>query len=108
MSITEDRMTRALRYLAETDEKVSRAKAYMLGIDKQEKTILAINFLKTEGTVAEREANSRVSPEYKTWKEEYENAVVDYEILKNKRSTEVLIIEVWRSLNSQRRRGNIV
>jgi len=38
---------------------------------------------------------------------EYENAVADAELYANKRKTEELIIEVWRSINAGRRKGNI-
>lgn len=105
--IAEDRLQKSLKYLAETDESAAKAKAYMLGLEKQEKSILGIEYLKTTGTVGERDAEARNSTAYTKWREDYENAVADFELLRNKRATEALIVEVWRSENANRRRGNI-
>jgi len=101
--ISADRLQRALTYLAETDEPCARAKGLMEGLKGQEKTILATEFLQTDGTVAEREARARISKAYSEWHEKYEQSVVDYEILRNKRGTESQIIEVWRSLEATKR-----
>ena len=106
--ITEQRLTQALKYLAETDEPAAKAKAYMLGLEGQEKTVLATQFLGTwlEGKkVAEKDAAARTSVPYFEWMDQYKESVYDFEILRNKRSTEALIVEVWRSLNSNRRAG---
>jgi hypothetical protein len=105
--ITEQRLTQALKYLAETDEPAAKAKAYMLGLGGQEKTILATQFIGAEGTVAFREATAMTSKEYADWASQYKGSVYDFEILRNKRSTEALIVEVWRSLNANQRRGNV-
>ena len=105
--ITEQRLTQALKYLAETDEPAAKAKAYMLGLEGQEKTILATQFLGIEGTVAVRDATARTTQAYATWLTQYKESVYDFEILRNKRSTEALIVEVWRSLNANQRRGNV-
>ncbi len=110
MLINEDRLQRALVYIAETDKPHAIAKAHMKGWEKQEKTIKGQAYLdipKKDMTDKEREAKSYVSDEYKGWISKYEDAVCDYEILNNKRLREMLIIEVWRSLNSSRNKGNI-
>ena len=105
--ISDERVQKAMTYLAETDEPAAKAKAYLTGIEDQEKTILAIEFLKTQGTVAEREALSRSSLGRQEWQDRHKEAVYDYEILRNKRKTEELIVEVWRSIQANRRAGNI-
>ncbi|MEW8119893.1 MAG: hypothetical protein AB2792_22250 [Candidatus Thiodiazotropha sp.] len=105
--INEDRLQKALVYLAETDEEAAKARAYMIGLEKNEKTIIGIEYLKTQGTVPERDARARKSEAYEQWKSDYENAVADYELYRNKRHTEELIVEVWRSENANRRRGNV-
>lgn len=107
--ISQDRLQKALTYIAETDEQHAAAKASMKGLEKQEKTIKGQAFLDTagQGTVAEREAKAYTSESYKQWSISYEDAVCDYEILNNKRNREFMIIEVWRSLNSSRNKGNI-
>lgn len=106
--ISETRLNKALKYLAETDEDAARAKALMISLEDQRKTVKALAFLKAQGTVAEREANAYNSQEYRDHAEKLENAVADYEALRNKRATETIIIEVWRSLNAARRSGQIV
>ncbi len=110
MLITEDRLQKSLTYIAETDEQHATAKALMKGLEKQEKTVKAKLFIEANGKggVAEREAIVYASPEYKEWIGKYEDSIVDYEILNNKRLREILIIDVWRSLNSSRNKGNIV
>lgn len=102
------RRDKALTYLVQTDEECARAKALMLGLDKMEKTVLSVEILKTKGATAqEREAVARASQSYSEWLAKYEGAVLDYEMLRNKRNSEELLIECWRSENANRRAGNI-
>lgn len=105
--ISEIRLDKSLSYLATTDEKAATAKAYMIGLEHQEKTILGVQFLSETGTVAEREAKARASEAYKEWREKYEKAVLDYETVRTKRNTETLMVEVWRTLQANQRKGNI-
>lgn len=107
MIVTEDRLQKALHYLATTDEPVAKAKALMKGLEKQEKTIKAQEFIsqKGRGGVAEREHAAYASEAYNLWLKMYEEAILDYELLDSKRNTEALIVEVWRSLNSARTKG---
>jgi hypothetical protein len=105
--VTGDRLQKALHYLATTDEVAAKAKAYMIGIEDTEKTILSTELLKHEGTAQHRESMARTSDAYKDWARKHEESVYDFEILRNKRNTEALVVEVWRSLNANRRNGNI-
>lgn len=106
--ISPDRLQKALTYLAETDEPCARARSLMMGLEKQEKTVLAMQFLGvTSGTVEERKAKAQATPQYQNWRETYEAAVLDFELYRNKRTTEELIVEVWRSVNANRRHGNV-
>lgn len=105
--ISNDRLQKALTYLAETDEPCAKAKSLMIGLEKQEKTILAMHFLGNSGAVEERKARAQVTPQYQSWRETYEQAVLDFELYRNKRTTEELIVEVWRSVNANRRHGNV-
>ena len=109
MLINEDRLQTALTRLAETDEDHAKAKAHMKATEERKKTVKASLFLDTEGrgAIAQREALVESHPEYQQWVEDYENAVYSYELLNNQRLREQLVIEVWRSLNSSRNRGNI-
>lgn len=108
--ITNERRDKALQYLIDTDEEAAKARANMLGLEKQEKTILGVAILAQkghEGTVGEKEAKARNSDEFKAWLERYENAVADYEIYRNRRHTADLVIECWRSENANRRQGQV-
>ncbi len=109
--IDNERRDKALHYLIDTDEKAAQARSYMLGLEKQEKTILGLLILDEKGktgTVPEKDAKARTSPEYKAWLEQYENAVADFEAYRNRRKTAELIIEVWRSELSARKQGMLI
>ena len=106
--ITDERRDKALQFLVNTDESAATSRAYMLGLEKQEKTILATELLKSEQKTGPlREAEARVSDVYKEWRKVYENALFDFEIAKNRRNTAALVIECWRSENANRRKGNL-
>lgn len=104
------RRDQAFQYLTSTDETAARAKSYMVGLDKQEKTIIGLEVLKYKGkerSVAEKDALARSSEAYKEWRAKYEDAVFEFELFRNKRSSETLVIDCWRSENANRRSGNI-
>jgi len=108
--IDNERRDKALQYLVDTDVDYAKARAYMLGLEKAEKTIIGMEILAQkghDGTVAEKDAKARNAQEYRAWREDYENAVADYETYRNRRHTADLIIECWRSENANRRQGSI-
>ncbi len=106
--ISEDRLQKALTYLAETDQSMGKAKAFMMEVEKLEKMIISYNMLEsTQKSNPLKESEARTSQGYKEWLAKYSSAVEDYQTLYNKRNTEITIVEVWRSLNSSRNRGNI-
>lgn len=101
----ESDVSRALKYLAETDELYARQTAHVKALEFQVKTIKALEYLDSEGTIAEREAKSCSSTAYRAFIEDYENAVASRETSAAKRKRAELIIEVWRSINANRRQG---
>ena len=103
--ISTERLQKALTYLAETDDSCAKAKALMIGLEHQLKTVKSVVFTKATGTMAEKDAAAYASKSYVDHVEKIQNATYDYETLRNKRLTEELIIEVWRSINSNRRHG---
>lgn len=105
--ISEDRLQKALTYLAETDQPSAEARAMVKALEQRRKTVKGLAFLGASGTMAEKEAKAYASQEYQDIVNDYENAVADAELYANKRKTEELIIEVWRSINAGRRKGNI-
>ena len=103
-------MQKALQYLADTDEPCALARSNMEGLKEQKKTILAIAFLENrEGTDKTKDAKSCSSEKFKSWCTKYEESVFVYETYRNRRKTAELLIEAWRSINSNRRQagGNI-
>jgi predicted transcriptional regulator len=104
---TENDVSRALAYLAQTDESYARLVARVKALEHQGKVTLAERFLGSTGTVAEREAQSKASTAYKRFVEDYENAIADKEVEAAKRKRAELTIEVWRSTNANRRAGQI-
>jgi hypothetical protein len=105
--ISEDRLTQALKYLAITDEPCAKAKALLTGLEEQSKTVFAIAYLNAAGTVEERKSRAYVSETYKEHLKKIEDATYDFELMRNKRNTESTIVECWRSMNANRRVGNL-
>lgn len=105
--ISDERLQKSLCYLSETDEPCARSKSLMIGLENQLKTVKSIAFLNTTGTMAEREAYAYSHETYKTHVVALEKATYDYEAMRNKRLTEEMIVECWRSLNANRRKGNV-
>ena len=99
----ENSVSKALTYLAETDEPYAVAAAAVKAQEHMLKTIKALGFLQATGTVGEREARAYVSDEYRDAVNTYQNMVATKEILANKRKRAELTIEVWRSTNANRR-----
>jgi predicted transcriptional regulator len=103
--VSDKRVEQAMTYLAETDEDAAKAKAKAKSLEQFGKTVKAFGFLDSQGTVAEREAKSLTTEEYKKYLRAYEEAVMESEKYSNKRASEAGIREVWRSLQANRRQG---
>ena len=105
--ISEKRCAKALSFLATTDERVADLKTdvarqeYMLDLVKKRV------FLTADGGVEERKAVAEVSTEVQVAVEVHLNAMVKYERMRAKRTTEALIVDTWRSVNANRRSGNL-
>lgn len=103
--IDESRLTKALVYLAETDERAAELCADMERAEYKSKAVRDAVFLAESGTVAERTAKAGTSEHYQQSLAEYFTAVQAYNAVKNKRQTESLVIDVWRSMNANRRQA---
>ena len=102
--ISEERLEKAMIYLAHTDEEAAKAKALCKKLEKMERIIRGEAFLRASGTVAEREAKAVTSEQYKEHVSYAENCWVDAELLDNKRHTEEVIVDVWRTMSANLRR----
>lgn len=105
--ISRERMERALRYLAESDDTFASAKADALQAEKKAKAVRAAVILTTDGTGPVKEATAESSEPYQKALEEQFDAVRVLEGIRNKRDTESTVIDVWRSLNAARNKGQI-
>jgi len=97
----------ALRFLGRTDEEAARARAHYMALEDLKKTMLAAQYEKQEGSAADKNQAALNSIEYSQHLEKINNAFVEWEILRNKRKSAELQIEMWRSVNSNQRKGNI-
>lgn len=107
MQVSEERLQKALHYLAATDVPAAQAKALVEGLSEQRKTLKALGFNRSMGNNEERTNSAYASKEYKEHLKKLTQAIEDYEILRNKRLTNSLIVEVWRTEQANRRSGNI-
>ena len=106
--ISKERMELSLKYLAETDESFADLKTRVEREKHKAKAIQSAVFLRSDGTVAERNAIADKHESYESAMAAYFNAMKEMEHVKNKRATECIIVDVWRSLNAARRSGQIV
>lgn len=107
--ITISDMEKALHSIISTDEECAILLTRVKALEKKEKVILSQKFveLKGCGTNQERECLARTTQDYKNWLTEYEATVLDYQIKQLKRDSQILLIDCWRSLNANQRKGNI-
>jgi len=105
--INEARLEKALSYLAQTDEPCAELKADVDRSEYKAKSLKAACFLHLEGGVAEREAKALQEQSVMDAYMLHFKAIRDYQAMFNKRSLEVLVCEIWRSLQANRRAGGI-
>jgi hypothetical protein len=107
MLVPDERLEQALKKLASTDAEIAELHAQVERTEYRTKAVKDAVFLRSEGSVAERNAIAGTHPEYALAMENYFTALQAHEKLRNERSREVLIIDVWRSLSSARTKGLI-
>ena len=100
-----ERVAKALDYLVSTDESYARAVASLEAAEMAQKQAREIAFLESDGTQAERAARANSAGAVKLAAQKVETAVFEKELLKARRATALVVIEVWRSLNSNQRAG---
>jgi hypothetical protein len=105
--ISEERLEKALVYLAKTDQEAAEAKVHMLRMEYVVDLRRRKGFLVSDGNIEERKAATEVSAEVQEAIASYCDAVAAYEKVKAKRATEELIVEVFRTLEASRRQGRI-
>jgi hypothetical protein len=107
MLIDDERLETSLKRLARSDALIAELHTKVERSEFRAKAIKDAIFLRSEGNVAERQAIAGTHPEYTAAMEEYFAALQAHDTLRNERSREVLVVDVWRSLSSARTKGII-
>lgn len=105
--ITNEKMEKALHDLESTDVISAELKADVERREYMFKRAKALCFKLAEGTVADRNAQAETAAESLEAAEKWFIAIKESEEVRAKRQTSALIVEVWRSMNANRRTGNI-
>lgn len=105
--ISDERRDQALTYLAETDESAARFKADHAKAKWKADSIFATIKAVADGTVAQKEGEAVNNPVYIEAKEHEFALFFEYEKIKNKRATEAILVDTWRSMNANRRQGGV-
>ena len=107
--ITEKRLEDALKFLSETDEQNAEANANVKYLDRllKRKKALYITGEHSLKSISAKEQAFYASDTYKNAVEELFQAEVKASTLENKRDKEILVIDLFRTLEASRRKGNI-
>jgi hypothetical protein len=103
--VTDEIMEAALKRLASTDDLSAELHTKLERAEFKAKAVKDAMFMRSEGSVAERQALAGTAPEYEAAMEDYFKALQAHEALRNERARKIIVIEVWRSLNSARNKG---
>lgn len=103
--ISDPRAEKALTYLAETDIDAATAKADMERAEFKAKAVRQTVFKIADGSVADRNAVADTSEDYRNAMEAYFAALQLYARIANKRETERIVLDTWRTIQANRRHG---
>jgi hypothetical protein len=105
--ISDDRLEKALKYMATTDESAAELKADVERAEYRCKLARAREFVTADGSVEARKAVAEMSESVQQAEDQRCKAIVEFEKVKAKRQTEALIVEVWRTCSANSRQGNV-
>ena len=106
--ITTDQVQKALDYLKSTDQEAARAKALVEALQESRKSVKAQCFLESDGKSNQaKEAEAYSNPMYLAHLEKLENAIMDFETLKNRRKSAELQIMLFSTTFKYQQQGNI-
>ena len=87
----------ALNQLAQLDDKEAELKAARDFGETKAKEIFSRKYLDAVGTIAEREAQARISDEYIEHMDNLRGVILNHQTLKNRRERLILLKDVWQS-----------
>jgi len=96
-----------LQYLAETDEQYASASAELDYEKDKIKHTKGMFVTKSNASVSKAQEEFYGNEEYKIAIEKIFGSQTTVNLLRNKRATAILRIDVWRTLEASRRKGNI-
>jgi hypothetical protein len=105
--LDENRVELALTRLADTNEDHAAWSGQVNYLAEGIKQAKAHSFLLAEGGVAEREQKALASDKYAEAVKAHITAMVQFKKIDNERQHEQRIIDIWRTLSSNRRQGTI-
>lgn len=107
--ISEDRLQKALVYLAESDSNYGKLRGRVEGIEYRLKVAEAQGIIESQGKGNAEfiKSLSRASDKYRALVDEFIEAKTELETIAAKRKTEEIIISIWQSINANKRAGMI-
>lgn len=99
---------KALHFLKNTDKEAARLRAYADILDDMKKPVLAMiyNAIDT-GSAADRLKKAEGHQDYINHLEKLRMASEEWYVMNNRRISAATQIDMWRSINSNQRKGNI-
>lgn len=107
VNISEERLEQALKFIAESDHQIGHWRAEVLRSEFLMKSATAIAFKHMEGSIEERKQSALLTEEVKDANERHFKAVLEYEKLKAQRERQYIVIELYRTMSANQRRGNL-
>lgn len=103
--ISDAKCEESIHYLHDTDDEAAEAKVDVRKTEDEIDAIAAAIFTRLEGGVEARKALAKNHEESVRARNAYYVALLKYEKLYNKRKTAERIIELWRTVSSNKRAG---
>ena len=103
--ISDERAEKALRYLVDTDESCALHKAEVERAEFAFKRTREAVFIHNAGTVAERQAEAVQHADTLAAHERLVAAIAAHAKIANKRDTERIVMDTWRTIQANRRQG---
>jgi len=107
MVITDQRLEAALTFIAESDLQIGHWRAEVLRSEFLVKSAIALAFKAQEGSIEERKQSALLTSEVKEANERHFKAVLEYEKLKAQRERQYIVIELYRTMSANLRRGQL-
>lgn len=101
--ITDEMAQAAFDWLASNSDDVSKARGALIRAEYRVKKVMAKKFLKAEGSNEIRKAIATISDEYGEACEDHAKAEEDWEKARDTRNKFELLIEAWRTQQSNER-----